>query len=203
MTKALLISSLFITSLLSRDNPFFSLSEGTELPVSSEKSDYKPPLRSMTYNFPDNSRVLKTVSFTFQNIDGSLETRKVEIDQSIDWRTPLILSQSGDRKSIPALKQSTSANCDFMQFSNSENRLSIITKDLMVRHFTLTDPDRVIVDFKHKSLFQSYEKDLLSLPYTKVKVTNHGSFARVILTLDGRHICQVSKTDQGASIICK
>lgn len=204
MKKTLFLSSLLITALFSRENPFFSLSEGGTLPVSSEKNTNKPPLTSMTYNFPNNSRLLKEVSFTFQNIDGSVETRKLEIDQSIDWRTPLILSQSSGQVSSPVSeKKSSSANSGFIQFIGSGNRMSLIAKETMIRSFTLSDPDSVIVDFKHNGVFESYQKELSVRPYTKAKVTNHGHFARVILTLDGPHVCNVSKTDQGASVICK
>ncbi|MCX6061072.1 MAG: hypothetical protein NT103_02330 [Campylobacterales bacterium] len=204
MKKILLLSSLLITTLFSRENPFFSLSEGADLPVSSEINDHKPALTSMTYNFPNNSRLLKDVSFTLQNLDGSFETRKLEIDQSIDWRSPLILSQSNSRIHPSTTEGKTSSsNISFMQFIGSGNRMSIIAKEPMLRHFTLCDPDSIVVDFKHNGVFELYQKELSSLPYTKVKVTNHGSFARVILTLDGPHICNVSKTDQGASVICK
>jgi len=204
MNKTLLLSSLLMTALFARENPFFSLSEGIDLPVSSEKNTNKPPLTSMTYNFPNNSRLLKEVSFRFQNVDGSFETRKLEIDQSIDWRAPLVISQSNVRSSpITTKEKSSTANNEIIQFIASGNRISLITKEPMVRQFTLTDPDSVVVDFKHNGVFESYQKVLSSIPYTKVKVTNHGNFARAIITLDGHHICNVSKTDQGASVICK
>jgi hypothetical protein len=204
MNKILLLSSLVVTSLLARENPFFSLSEGGSLPISSEKNEHKPPLTTMTYNFPNNSRLLKDVSFTLQNVDGSFETRKLEIDQSIDWRSPLIISQASVRPSGTVNKvKPSSANNEFIQFTGSGNRLSIITQESMIRHFTLSDPDSVVIDFKHSGVFEGYEKEISTPPYTTVKVTNHAKFARVILTLDGRHICKVSKTDQGASVICK
>lgn len=203
MKKTLLLSSLLITTLFARENPFFSLSEGSSLPISSEINDHKPPLTSMTYNFPNNSRLLKDVSFTLQNVDGSFETRKLEIDQSIDWRSPLVLSQSNAQIHSSATENKSSSNSSFIQFVNSGNQMSLISKKSMLRHFTLSDPHTVIVDFKYAGVFEPYQKELSSRPYTKVKVTNHGSFARVILTLDGPHVCNVSKTDQGASVICK
>ena len=204
MNKTLLLSSLLVTALFARENPFFSLSENTTLPISSEKNDHKPPLSTMTYNFPNNSRLLKDVSFTLQNVDGSVETRKLEIDQSIDWRTPLVLSQASVRSSnTVGEEKSSSANNGFIQFMGSGNRFSIITQEPMIRHFTLSDPDSVVIDFKHAGVFEVYQKELSTPLYTTVKVTNHGKFARVILTLDGHHICTVSKTDQGASVICK
>lgn len=204
MNKTLLLSFFVVTSLLSRENPFFSLSEGTQLPISSEKNDHKPPLTTMTYNFPNNSRLLKDVSFTLQNIDGSFETRKLEIDQSIDWRAPLVISQASAHRSNGTNEEKPSATKNgFIQFISSGNRISIITHEPMIRHFTLSDPDSIVIDFKHSGVFEAYQKELSTPPYTTIKVTNHGKFARVILTLDGRHMCNVAKTDQGASVICK
>jgi hypothetical protein len=142
--------------------------------------------------------------FTFQNLDGSTETRKLEIDQSIDWRIPLILSQQGQpaNKSTPAVA-STCDELGFIRFNSSKNQLSIVTKDPMIRNFSLSDPSSIVVDFKHDGIFQMVQKELNSTPFTNVKVTNHGKFARATITLDGSHTCRVSKTAQGAMVICK
>lgn len=206
MNKTLLLSSLLVTILFSRENPFFSTSESQTHSTTSKKETNKPPLTTMSYNFPNNSRVLKEVTFTFQNLDGSMETRTLEIDQSIDWRAPLILSQGGNtqprRSSSPAPSPS-SFELGFIQFSASKNHLSITTKDPMIRNFSLSDPSSIVVDFKHNGPFKSYQKELLATPFTHVKVTNHGKFARATITLDGHHMCNVSTTVQGASVICK
>ncbi|HEX5711177.1 MAG TPA: AMIN domain-containing protein [Sulfuricurvum sp.] len=205
MNKTLLLSSLLVSILFSRENPFFSTSESQTHATTSQKDTNKPPLTSMSYDFPNHSRVLKEVTFTFQNLDGSMETRTLEIDQSIDWRAPLILSQGSNtrpQRSISAVS-SPSSELGFIQFSAAKNHLSIVTKDPMIRNFSLSDPSSIVVDFKHNTPFKSYQKELLSTPFTHVKVTNHGKFARTTITLDGQHMCKVSKTAQGASVICK
>lgn len=206
MNKILLLSAMLSCSLLARDNPFFSINESASMPMSSNKVPLQPPLTSMTYNFPDQARVLKEATFTFQNVDGSLETRKLQIDQSIDWRHPLVLSQYGVEKKEEAksnIGQTSNANNGFIQFQASGNRISLITKDPVLRSFSLSDPSSIIVDFTHTTLFTPYEKALNASPFLKVKVTNHGKFARAIITLDGRHACVVSKTAQGAAVVCK
>jgi len=208
MNKVLLVSAMLSYSLLARENPFFSITEGATMTMSANKVPHHPPLTSMTYNFPDQARVLKEATFTFQNVDGSLETRKLQIDQSIDWHNPLVLSQYGGEKKAAAaatstIGQSITADNSFIQFQPSGNRISLITKDPVLRSFSLSDPSSMIVDFAHTALFTPYEKTLNASPFTKVKITNHGKFARAIITLDGRYTCVVSKTAQGAAVVCK
>ncbi|MGZ8546551.1 MAG: hypothetical protein ACXWVU_04070, partial [Sulfuricurvum sp.] len=127
MRKTLLISTLLLVSAFARENPFFCTSENQTLPLSNNRSEHKPPLTSMTYSFPDNSRILKEVAFTFQNVDGSLETRKLEVDQSIDWHAPLILSQSeGHKLPSAATLNSSYAKYGFVQLNSSGNRVSLL-----------------------------------------------------------------------------
>lgn len=205
MNKALYLSLLLTYAAFGRENPFFSTEETSIMPISSNTVIHKPPLTSMTYSFPDQARVLKEATFTFQNVDGSFETRKIQIDQSIDWRHPLVLSQYENQKSAPGVQINKSSHADngIIQFVHSGNQISLITKDPILRSFSLGDPSSIIIDFVHSSTFNAYEKDLSASPYAKVKVTYHGKFARAHITLDGRYTCTVSKTNQGASVICK
>lgn len=175
------------------------------MPMTSNKVAHEPQLTSMTYNFPDQARVLKEATFTFQNVDGSLETRKLEIHQSIDWRNPLVLTQYGAQSTsaAPAAARSSSADCGFIQFVHVGNKMTMLTKDAVLRSFSLSDPSSIVIDFAHTTRFSPYEKTLAASPFVKVKVTNHEKFARATLTLDGRYSCTVSKTDQGASVLCK
>lgn len=205
MNKAFHIALILACAALARENPFFSTEESSTTPISSNTVIHKPPLTSMTYHFPDQARVLKEVIFTFQNVDGSFETRKLQIDQSIDWHHPLVLSQYANQatEGHTALSNASNANHEFIRFVPSGKRISLLTKDAVIRSFSLGDPNSIIIDFKHTASFKSYEKALSASPYNKVKVTYHGKFARAIVTLDGRYECSVSKTDQGATIICK
>ncbi|MGZ8546426.1 MAG: AMIN domain-containing protein, partial [Sulfuricurvum sp.] len=82
-------------------------------------------------------------------------------------------------------------------------RMSLLAKDPMIRHFTLTNPDSIVIDFRHDGSFDTFEKTLNASPYKKVKITHHGKFARVTLTLDGHYVCSVAKNEQGVSIVCK
>jgi hypothetical protein len=207
MNKVFLLSAILSCALIARENPFFSTAESASMPLSSNQVPHQPPLTSITYNFPDQARILKEATFTFQNVDGSLETRKLQIDQSIDWHKALVLTQySGEKSAAIATAgsgQSRSADNGFIQFATSSNRILLTTKDPILRSFSLSDPSSIIVDFSHTATFSPFEKTLESSPFVKVKVTNHGKFARAIISLDGHYTCTVSKTAQGAAIVCK
>lgn len=201
MKKSFFLSTLLVTMLLGRDNPFFSTDENAGLPLSSNKTVTKPLLTSVSYHFPDHARVLKEATFTFQNVDGSIETRRIEIDQSIDWHTPLVLSHGRVAKS--SSENSGSANFDFIRFSAVQNRLTITSNDPMIRYFTQSDPSALVIDFQHKSPFASRTQLLSARPFTKVKVSNHGKFARATITLDGRYSCTITPSGQDTIIDCK
>ncbi|MDD5211025.1 MAG: AMIN domain-containing protein [Sulfuricurvum sp.] len=207
MNKALFLSAILSCTLIARENPFFSTAESATMPISSNQVTHQPPLTTMTYNFPDQARVLKEATFTFQNVDGSLERHKLQIDQSIDWHKPLILSQYSTDKSTGAaasgIGESPSVDSGFIEFKPSGNQISLTTKYPILRSFSLSDPSSIIVDFSHATPFSPYEKTLESSPFTKVKVSSHGKFARATITLDGRYTCTVSKTLQGATVACK
>lgn len=201
MKKSFFLSALLVTVLLGRDNPFFSTDENAELPLSNNKTATKPLLTSVSYHFPDHARVLKEATFTFQNVDGSIETRRIEIDQSIDWHTPLVLSHARSAKS--SSENSGNANFDFIRFSAAQNRLTITSSDPMIRYFTQSDPSALVIDFQHKSPFASRTQLLSARPFTKVKVSNHGKFARATVTLDGRYSCTITPSGQDTIIQCK
>jgi hypothetical protein len=204
MRKLLLLSTLLVSCVIGRENPFFSTAENKNFPISNNQVIHKPPLTSMTYTVPDQSRILKEVNFTFQNLDGSFETRKLEIDQSINWRSPLVLSQ-GDAYKAPAETSivSSQSKQNFIQIINSGNRINLITTEPMLHSFSLTKPESLIIDFKHAKDFEPFEKELNTPPYKKVHIAYHGTFARVTLTLDGHHVCNVAKSTQGAMAVCK
>lgn len=214
MIKMALATSLLVSLCGARENPFFATATTSANAVTSQKNSYKPPLTSMTYNFPTSARVLKEATFAFQNLDGSIETRKIEIDHSIDWRSPLVLSQGASKNSevqvssVTADTSSVAPVCatgklDFIAFKPSKNTIFIQTKDPMMRSFTLSDPSSVIVDFRHDGLFNAAAMKFTAAPFVGAKVTNHGKFARVTVVLDGNHECKVLKEVSGVNVVCK
>ncbi|MGA9046839.1 AMIN domain-containing protein [Sulfuricurvum sp.] len=205
MKRSLFLSLVLLTPLLARENPFFAADPYKSQKVTSNIPDTKPKMSSISYPLPDQARILKEVTFTIQNLDGSIESRKVDIDQTIDWHRPITLSQSkgSTPEKFAGNTNHSGADFGFIHFSAEGKRLSIKTGDPLVRHFTLSDPNRIILDFKREAVFKSIRKNLGSAPYLHVSLENHGKFARATITLDGRYGYALNKTGGLISITCK
>ncbi|HZF71225.1 AMIN domain-containing protein [Sulfuricurvum sp.] len=204
MKRSLYLSLILLAPLIARDNPFFAADETKKEKITSNCPDNKPQLQSVNYTLPDQARILKEVTFTIQNLDGSIETRKIEVDQSIDWHKSLTISQTRNGANPRATADgSGSADFGFIRFDSKGKRLSVKTSDTLMRHFVLSNPNRIVLDFKNSSVFKITQKDLGASPYVNVVVGNHGKFMRATITLDGRYSYSLSKTGEFISIICK
>lgn len=203
MKYSLCLSLILLSSLLARENPFFPLDESKKQKVTSNIPDERPKMGTISYTFPDQARVLKEVTFTIQNLDGSFEEKKIQIDQSIDWHRPISLTQGGTSAKPLSTKNAAAANFGFIQLLSSGKTITIKSSDLLVRHFALSNPNQIVLDFKHNSVFKSEQKALNAAPYMNVSVGNHGEFARVSITLDGRYTYVLDKTGGLITITCK
>ncbi|OHD84362.1 MAG: hypothetical protein A3D90_11450 [Sulfuricurvum sp. RIFCSPHIGHO2_02_FULL_43_9] len=205
MKRSLFLSLLLLSPLVARENPFFAAKPSEMQTVSSNIPDTKPKLSSVSYTLPNQARILKEVTFTIQNIDGSIEKQKMQIDQSIDWHRSLTISQSSNAAATPSFSHNSasSANFGFIRFDTKGKYLAIKTTDPLVRHFVLSSPNRIVLDFKHDAVFQSTQQELNSAPYLSVSLGNHGKFARATITLDGRYNYALNKTGELISITCK
>ncbi|MBN2871044.1 MAG: AMIN domain-containing protein, partial [Campylobacterales bacterium] len=75
MNPLLLVPFLLLSPLIGRENPFFPISDTRH--VTSNIPDTKPPLDTLRYHLPDQARLLKEVTLTFQNLDGTIESRTI------------------------------------------------------------------------------------------------------------------------------
>lgn len=203
MKYSICLSFLLLSPLFARENPFFPLDESKKQKVTSNVPDSRPQMGSISYTLPDNARVLKEVTLSIQNLDGSIEERKIEVDQSIDWHRPLLLTQGGKPSRSVASNNSSVANFGFVQFYSKGKSLSVKSSDPLARHFVLSDPNRIVLDFKHSGSFKSEKKVLNAAPYLDVTLENHGQFARTTITLDGRYSYTLNKTGELINIACK
>jgi hypothetical protein len=203
MKYSLYLSLLLLSPLFARENPFFASDEAKKQKVTSNISDARPQMGTINYTFADQARVLKEVTFTIQNLDGSIEEKKLQIDQSIDWHRALTLSQSGASARSVAANSSSAANFGFLQLYSKGKTLTIKTSDPLVRHFALSSPNSIVIDFKHEASFNSDQKTLNAAPYMNVSLGNHGKFARATITLDGHYAYTLSKENGLISITCK
>ncbi len=203
MKYSLYLALLLLSPLFGRENPFFPSDESKKLKVTSNVSDARPMMGTVKYTFPDQARVLKEVTFTIQNLDGSIEEKSIQIDQSIDWHKSLLLTQGGSSGQSTATNSSSAANFGFVQMYSRGKTLTIKSSDPMDRHFALSDPNRIVIDFKHAASFNAAQKALNAAPYLNAAITNHGKFARVTITLDGRYAYTLGKENGLITVTCK
>ena len=205
MKHSLFLSLFLFGALCARENPFFDANPSDVQKVTSNLPDTKPQLSSVNYTLPNQARILKEVTLTIQNIDGSIEKRKIQIDQSIDWHRSLTISQTNGSTTAPSseINKISSANFGFIRFNSQGKNLTIKTTDVLVRHFVLSSPNRIVLDFKRNTAFQSMQQKLNAAPYLDVTIGNHGKFASATITLDGRYDYVLNKMGELISITCK
>lgn len=203
MNRSLLLSLLLSAAVEGRDNPFFTTNPSQTQKITSNLPDNRPPLGTVPYNFPDQSRIIKEITFTVQNLDGSIETQKIELDRTIDWHKPILITQG--KSSVVENDSMKSSSADFgpIKIETRGKRLSLTSSAQVVRHFALTSPNRIVLDFDDDRSFTKIEKMLSSPPYLSVSVGNHGKFIRAIITLDGRYGYVLKKSGNIISIVCK
>lgn len=205
MNRSLLLSLLFATAVGGRENPFFTADPSAVSSVTSNVVENKPPLGAVSFTLSDQARVLKEISYTVQNVDGSFETRKVRIDKAIDWHKSVLVSQanrgSGEEAILPA--GGSSADFGLFKIETQGKRLSITTSAPVVRHFALTGPNRIVIDFEDARRYPLSEKPLNAAPYSSASVGNHGKFIRTTILLDGRYGYTFKQSGNVISIVCR
>lgn len=105
MRKVLwLLLSLFMIAE-ARENPFES-AESKTIGKATQIEETRTDFSTVSATLPSSARILRSLTLTFQNLDGSISEEIVAIDQNIDWHQPLILSA---QKAAP-LKETKESN---------------------------------------------------------------------------------------------
>ncbi len=210
MSKVLFVFSLLSALLLARENPFFPATGIEELPVTANITEKNPPLKRAAVTLPDSARVLQDVTLSYKNLDGSIATKTITVEQSIDWHLPLFISQAytQSEQAVPEVKKSapkpeTVADFGFIRFEKEGNLFHVITKDPMLRNFKMTSPHRIVIDFESGKSIRSKTALLKSRPYEKVRIGNHDGYYRVVIELDGQYRSTITPTTAGISIECR
>jgi len=82
---------LFSGLLFARINPFLSEKVEDEIPISNNYTQAPDHFKNISFKLPDSSRILNYVEIFYQNIDGSIGKKKVEIDKLFNWKEKLHL----------------------------------------------------------------------------------------------------------------
>lgn len=203
MIKVLFITLLLLITLDARENPFFPSDGEKDMPLTSNEDKTLPPLKRAAISFPPQARVLQKVTIEYKTLDGSVESKSIELQNSIDWHLPIFISQSyaensNEQKSSSAEKEFEKiASIKYASFYTSDKELKIITTDKILRNFLLVEPHRIVIDFKRDTSLKSYTKENKKNVFTKIRIGNHAGYYRAVIELDGLYTYTMEKISDG------
>lgn len=93
---------------------------------------------------------------------------------------------------------------DFIRFDANTNRLNIITKDRLIKHFK-HEKDKIVIDFNGKPMFKTKDISLETGNFKKLTLGWHKSFYRVVikLTKPQKYDLNTLKDANGYEVILK
>jgi hypothetical protein len=171
--------------LNARENPFIPV-------ITNENKNLikKDTLKEIQTTLPSDARILKSITFTYQTLTGSILNKTIIINKAINWHSPIYISQQKIKHNFKKIKIA------FLNFYINKYNVLIETNDKMIRHFVLVEPFRVVFDFKANRNFLTYNKQLNSF-IKKIVIGNHDGFYRVVLYTDGVYKPIIKKVDKG------
>lgn len=195
----LLLLSFF--SLFGRDNPFFPTDPSEKQMQSTNKVQTLKPYSTQQISLPNSARAVKAIIIRYQNLDGSLSTEELEVNNEIDWHEPFIISQK-PLLSIEEQKISAVIDAQFISFQPFAKSLKVVTKDKMLRNFLLTSPHRIVMDFSRDTSFKPKNFDLDEKPFKMIRMGNHNKYYRVVIELDGQYKYKLQANEKDYTIVC-
>ena len=202
--RALLI--LFLaSSLFARLNPFIP-TMNIENITDNHPDDIGYFTEANLY-LPSTSRILKKVTLTHQNLDGSVEEVSKNVDKKIDWHYAVAITQPYDeganRTYSYLFKKVDLEGLGFIKINAAKNAVLLDTEDTIVRSFMLTKPYRIVIDFKADERFREKTQTISNSYFKKVVIGNHDGYYRTVLYLDSYYDYKLDKKDKGYLIELK
>lgn len=211
--KFFILFVLFATLLNAKDNPFDN---------NIEKKNFEfaqfSPFQRQDFNFDSNARILKNITITYINLDGSEQQMTLDINKSIDWHdnfafiksktpnaTPILdVSVTVDKKSSKKVEENnTTVNIEtplftrdiynFISLSFYNNKINIKTRDKMLRNLSIGDPTKIIIDFAKNQNFNTKTLQVNTANVKKVVFGSHKGYYRLVIYLDGKYDYEYSK----------
>lgn len=171
-----------LSVLLARDNPFEPEINSKNL-QGGFNGIYDSYFKEIHVDLPTSARILKQITLTYQDIDGSIHSKVVGIDKSIDWHYPLKLSQ---HPLNPAAFEKRYQIQDF-DFSMANNTMILRSPYKILRSFVLVNPYRIVLDTQKGPLDIYQNRDLNQKFFSQIKVGTHKDYYRITLVLDGKY----------------
>lgn len=224
LIKVFYITALLIYTLDARENPFFPSAGEKELSITSNEETKKEPLKKAALSLPTHARVIQKVTVEFKNLDGTIESKSIELDNSIDWHLPILISQSytqnkkNAKNTEEAEEEIATPNQEPKNHSSTfktiasikdvtllamGKNLKVVTSDEMIRNFLISDPHRIVMDFKKEIDIKNYTKKDPQIIFKEVRIGSHDGYYRVVVELDGHYRYDFKKVSDGYEIELK
>ena len=204
---------LFSVASIARDNPFEAVNTKPD-PVEKTVKKTKPTtpevkiteaFSTLTTKLPSSARVLKSVEFKYQNEDGSIESKNININNTIDWHDGLLITKANvavKAKSELKLKLTRKPPViidfkDMVRFVVAEKSIFVRTKDRKIRDYLVTKPYKIVIDFAKKTSFYTKEYSLKNKYFESIKLGRHKGYYRVVIQLSGKYKYSKEKVKDG------
>ncbi len=204
--KILQLILLLSVLCFSRDNPFVSVENISKSTNITPKNN---TFQQKDFSLPDSARILKKVEIYYQNLNGSISKRVVNIDKKIDWHDEFMITHKNSKvkvlpimpKTIKPKKQEIVKKDDikifsfkdFISFKVARKSIKIITNDHKIRDFIVDNPYKIIIDFRRDTNFLTKSFHIDKPPFVSVVLGNHDKYYRVAIRLDGQYIYSLKK----------
>ncbi len=231
MIKVIFISALLLLTLNARENPFFPSTGEKDILITTNNNGSQTPLKRAAIALPTQARVLQKVTIEYKNLDGSVESKSIEVENSVDWHLPIFISQSYQevpnnaiqveataapvpkKKKIEPIVEEKSvqketkyeniASISFLKLYSSDKSLKLVTSDEMIRNFLIVNPHKIVIDFKKETDIKSYIFKIPKNIFKEIGIGNHDGYYRVAIELDGLYRYDFKKISDGYLIELK
>jgi hypothetical protein len=205
MNKIIFIS-LFLYILNARENPF--INSQAKVNISTNIVKREESLEAEKIFFPKSARVLINVQLNYKNVDGSIGSKEVDINKYIDWHKAVVITQTDVEKTKKEKRKTVSSRIifsygapkNFIWIAQKGKQIHITSENKMLRNFILTEPYRLVLDFKRDSNFLTYTKVIKSPPITKIILGNHENYYRIVIEFDTNYIIKEQEKQKNTYI---
>ncbi|MCX2716235.1 AMIN domain-containing protein [Helicobacter sp. MIT 21-1697] len=174
---------LCVNTLGARENPFKSVIT-PKLEEHQAPSIHQDPLSSVEFVLPSTARVLKSVQVTYQNLDGSIESKTIQLDESVDWHYPLLIAQKAQGATYNAENRFKLGEFELIINKSS---LFIATRKKLLRDFILPKPYRLMLDIEGVKSNESQKIKIGKKYFSDAEISTHEGFYRISIGFDGRY----------------
>jgi len=191
-------------SLFGRDNPFFPVDPNKEQVQTTNRVEKVEPFSTQKLLLPNSARILKAITLRYQNLDGSIDTEELLLNSQIDWHEPFVLTHKQNREpQVKKSQKSKTLKLKNISFTQIKKSMIIKTKDTLLQNFLLTNPHRIVMDFKRNTSFKPKTYPIKKAPFSKIRMGNHDGYYRVVIELDGQYRYKLQSTKNEYTIVVK